>query len=160
MLLEQRPALRPVLNTLLTVLCTFLRLNYSTHSDGETGSECMCVSLHVWVLPYVHASLHLSREQEREENISFLCMYTSTTFLYLCMRKREHRGERLLGVIEWACDVWVAAQYFGVAKCACTSVKSVEVKYVFSVFQLVFAPLHIINNAQSILFLLPISPDC
>lgn len=30
MLLEQRPALRPPLNTLLTVLCTSLRLNYST----------------------------------------------------------------------------------------------------------------------------------
>lgn len=31
MLLEQGPALRPMLNTLLTVLCTSLRLNYSTH---------------------------------------------------------------------------------------------------------------------------------
>lgn len=29
MLLEQRPALRPALNTLLTVLCTSLKLNYS-----------------------------------------------------------------------------------------------------------------------------------
>lgn len=105
MLLELGPAPRPTLNTLLTVLCTSLRLNYSTLPLMERLTVCLCMSWRCTVcVQFMHEWICL----ESKNNISFLCMYVNATFPYLCARKWRMEAA---GVTEWACDVWVVAQF-------------------------------------------------
>ena len=57
--------------------------------------------------------MHLSGERARDREYVCACVCECNFFLYLCARKSvgERKRENLLGVIEWARDVWVVAQF-------------------------------------------------
>lgn len=165
MLLEQSPALRPALNTLLTVLCTSLRLNYSTHSwwrDCVTVCVCVCFCMSGCCEAHVHVRCVREciclEKREREENISSVCMCINTTFLYLCARMSV--GER--GCLESLNGPVMCGWLLSLCACGevCTHVCQVcWSKCVFSVSQIKrFRYFLFLSNKEVVLDQSPFSP--
>lgn len=149
MLLEQRPTLRPPLNTFLTVLCTSLSLNYSTLLMEKLTvtvcwlqfSVCVCVDQTACVF------------QESRTNISSLhkskCKFCFVFFI--CELEIERR--MLLGDTEQGLGVWVAASVY-----MCTCLSSLLKRVCSHTFYLLLFQEE--SRVQSILFSLSILNDC
>lgn len=171
MLLELRPAPGPMLNTLLTVLCTSLRLNYSTLPLMERLTVCLCMSWSstVCVCEYVCVFMHGWISLESKKNVSFLYMYCMWMQLSLiCVLESEGGSlESLNGPVMcgWllsfcACGKMCARAHTHTHVCQ-VCLGRMWALCVFLGFSLSgsasFCSLPKINSAPSILFLAPIS---